>query len=150
MNRLTYIEIIFTAAIAMFFVISEHLIKSTTKESLLGFAASASIMLLAVCIPLIIVKFAFLKMRLSEIAEHRAPIHSPYYRSTVIVTAVQSLVSMFTISVSTYAMAMSLFVAFGVNSAPFLHALHLDHAATYAIFPALDVIYLVSSDWKRK
>jgi len=150
MDKLSYIEIIVTAAIATFFVASEYLINYATAESLYNYAVSAPSIVLVVGLPLIIGKFVLLKKRLSKMAEHKAPIHSTYYRTKVIVTAVQSLVSMFTYSVSTFAMAMSLFVAFGVNSEPFLHALYMDHIATYAIFPILDTIYLISLNLKRK
>ena len=144
MDRQTVIEIIFTSFMAIFFLTSEYLINLSTQEYLYGFALSAPIILLAICLPLIVAKFVFLKMRLSKMAEHKAPRHSPFYRSKVIVTAAQSVVSMFATSVSAFALVMSLFVAFGMNSESFLQSLHNEHIATYAIFPILDVIYLIS------
>jgi len=149
-NRLTGAEIIVTGLMAVFFLASEYLINLSTREYLYGFALSAPIILLAVCLPMIAAKFVFLKMRLSKMAEHKAPLRSPYYRSNIIVAAAQSVVSMFATSVSTFALVMSLFIAFGMNSESLLQALHNEHLATYAIFPALDLIYLISQSWKRR
>ncbi|MGI0047872.1 MAG: hypothetical protein ACREBB_11925 [Nitrosotalea sp.] len=150
MHKLILIEIIFTIGIAAFFVSSEHFIDSSKPESLYNYAVSASSILWMVSLPLVIGKFVLLKKRLSEMSEHRAPIRSAHYRTKVIVSAVQSIVSMFTYSVSAFAMVMSLFVAFGVNSEPFQHSLYMDHVATYAIFPILDVAYLVSNLIQKK
>ena len=150
MHKLIRLEIILTIGIAVFFAFSGYFIDSAKPESLYGYAILASPILWLVSLPLIIGKFILLKRRLSEMAEHKAPVHSPYYRSKVIVTAGQSIVSMFANSVSAFAMVMSLFVVFGVNSEPFLHAFHMEHMATYALFPICDLIFLVSSNWKRK
>lgn len=149
MHRLIRLEIILTIGIAVFFVSSGYLIDSAKAESLYGYAILASPILWIVSLPMIIGKFVLLKKRLSEMAEHKAPVHSPYYRSKVIVTAAQSVVSMFANSVSAFAMVMSLFVVFGVNSEPFRNALHMEHVATYALFPICDLVFLLSMNLKR-
>ncbi len=149
-DKLVRWEIIVTIGIALFFAVSEYFIDSAKPESLYNYAVSPSSILWSVGLTVIGVKFFLLKKRLSKMAEHKSPIRSQYYRTKVIVAAAQSVTSMFANSVSAFAMTMSLFVAFGMNSEPFLHALHMDHIATYAIFPICDLIYLVSSSWKRK
>ena len=150
MNKLLLTEIILTIGVVVFFIFSEYLIDFAKPDFLYGYAISASPILWIVVLPLVMGKFVLLKKRLSEMSEHKTPVHSPYYRTKIIVTAVQSIVSMFANSVSAFAMVMSLFVAFGVNSEPFLQSLHAEHVATYALFPICDLVFLLSMNWKRK